>query len=130
VKFLRHFHLRTEQSGRDYEIFGSSEDHIRFVGGEAQEPIPYMMWCPKCGEIWARMPVDGSRREWRIIGGYCEQHPGPSTYVIHGSLMLNWEPELTAILPDDVIRREFDLHMRLWEKEQNEPRTSQTLPNS
>jgi hypothetical protein len=78
------------------------------------------MFCPTCGEIWARMPVGGSSQPWRIIGGYCEQHPGPSTYVVHGSLMLNWEPELTAILPDDVIRREFDLHMRLWEREQNE----------
>jgi hypothetical protein len=31
--------------------------------------------------------------------------------------MLAWEPELTEILPDEVIRREFELHMRLWDKE-------------
>jgi hypothetical protein len=115
VKFTRHFYVNNQygiETWLDY-----AEEHLRFVHGEAQHPQPYAMFCPTCGEIWARMPVDGSNREWRIIGGYCEQHPGASRYVVHGSLMLAWEPELTEILPDEVIRREFELHMRLWDKE-------------
>jgi hypothetical protein len=115
VKFIRHFNV-TNQYGIE-TCLGAAEDHLRFIHAEAQEPQPYAMFCPTCGEIWAKMPVDGSNREWRIIGGYCEQHPGPSRYTVHGSLMLAWEPELTEILPDEVIRREFELHMRLWDKE-------------
>lgn len=110
MAFVRHFFV-----GKQY--LGSSDDHLRFIHGEAQEPLPYCMFCPTCAEIWARLPVDGSSREWRVISHYCEAHPGPSKYVVHGSLMLNWEPELTAILPADAIRREFELHVRLWEKE-------------
>jgi len=37
--------------------------------------------------------------------------------MVPGSLMLAWEPELTDILPDEVIKREFALHLRLWDKE-------------
>ena len=129
MKFIRHFNV-TNQYGIE-TCLGAAEDHLRFIHAEAQEPQPYAMFCPTCGEIWAKMPVDGSNREWRIIGGYCEQHPGPSRYTVHGSLMLAWEPELTEILPDEVIRREFELHMRLWDKEtENEHRTSQALGSS
>ena len=115
MSFVRHFYLK-DQYGVE-SLLGSGTEHMRFVHAEAQQPQPYAMFCPTCGEMWARMPVDGSNREWRIIGGYCEQHPGPSRYVVHGSLMLQWEPELTAILPDEVIRREFEVHMRLWDRE-------------
>lgn len=114
MPFVRHFYVKT---GQDFEWLGDADDHVRFIHAEAQEPQSYAMFCPICGDIWARMPIYNSRREWRIIGGYCEQHPGPSRYVVHGSLMLNWEPELTAILPDEVIKREFEVHIRLWEKE-------------
>ena len=116
MTFIRHFLIRDHKDELPQHL-GIAEDHTRFVHAEAQQPAPYAMFCPTCGEIWARMPVDGSTRGWRIIGGHCEQHPGPSRYVVHGSLILNWEPELTAILPDEVIRREFELHLRLWDKE-------------
>lgn len=109
MQFFRHFYI-----GATY--LGSSEDHIRFIHGEAQQPVPYVMFCPACGEVWARMPVVNSMANWRIIGGYCELHGKSARYVVPGSLMLNWEPELTKILPDAVIRREFDLHVRLWER--------------
>ena len=107
--FFRQFYVNDQ-------YLGSSEDHIRFIHGEAQHPVPYVMFCPCCGEIWARMPVVNSMADWRIVGGYCERH-GKSRYAIAGSLMLQWEPELTAILPDGVIRREFELHLRLWDRE-------------
>jgi hypothetical protein len=107
--FFRQFYVNDQ-------YLGSSEDHIRFIHGEAQHPVPYVMFCPCCGELWARMPVVNSMADWRIIGGYCERH-GKSRYAIAGSLMLQWEPELTAILPDGVIQREFELHLRLWDKE-------------
>jgi len=108
MPYLRHFWL-----GNTY--LGSAEDHLRFVHAEVQQPQPYAMFCPTCGELWARMPVDGSSREWRIIGGYCERHPGTSRFVVPGSLILNWEPELYEILPEAVLRRELLLHLDLLE---------------
>jgi hypothetical protein len=110
--YFRHFRVYGK-------YLGSAQEHIRFIHGEAQEPVPYMMFCPACGEIWAEMAVVNSSAEWRIIGGYCEKH-GKSRYAIAGSLMLQWEPELTAILPDEVIKREFALHLRLWDKENDQ----------
>lgn len=115
----RHFHIHGQ-------YYGSGEEKLRYVHGELQQPAPYAMFCPHCGEIWARMPVDGSNREWVIIGGYCEQHPGPSRFVVHGSLILQWEPELYLSLSSEMIRREFEVHMRLWEKE-NVERTGTTV---
>jgi hypothetical protein len=110
MTYFRHFFI-------DGQYYGSGEDKIRFVHAEAQEPMPYAMFCPTCGEIWARMPVENSQREWRIIGGYCEKHPGVSPYVVHGSLILAWEPDLYDCMPPEMLKREFELHLRLWEKE-------------
>ena len=109
MTYLRHFWV-----GNTY--LGSAEDRLRFVHAEAQQPQPYAMFCPTCGEIWARMPVDGSQREWRIVGGHCEQHPGPSRFVVAGSLIMVWEPELYEILPEEVLKRELRLHLNLLEK--------------
>lgn len=113
MPFVRHFLLGAEN-------LGSAEDSLRFIHGEAQQPQPYAMFCPGCGEVWARMPVSGSNREWHVVNRHCEAHPGPSRYIVHGSLISNWEPELTAIFPDEVIKREFELHLRLWDSMQNE----------
>lgn len=110
MAFFRHFYVNGE-------YLGSSEDPSRIVHATLTQPIPYVMFCPVCGEIWARMPVVNSMADWRIIGGYCEKHQPPTRFMVPGSLILNWEPELTKILPDAVIRREFELHIRLWGKE-------------
>lgn len=105
---LRHFYIWGN-------YYGSAPERQRFVHGILQDPQHYAMFCPECGEIWARMPVDGVHTSnwWRIIGGNCERHPGPSRFVVAGSLMMEWEKELQEILPDGVIRREFELHMEL-----------------
>lgn len=48
---------------------------------------------------------------------YCEEHAGPDFRKVPGSLYLSWEPEFNETFPPEVIRREFELTLRLWEKE-------------
>lgn len=108
MSFLRHFFIKDQ-------YLGSGEDHLRFVHGEAQQPWPYAVFCSECGEIWARMPVDGSGREWAILGRHCEKHSRYS-HEVPGSLILNWEPELYKTFSAGMLRRELELHLNYWEK--------------
>lgn len=109
MAFVRHFFI-----GNSY--LGSGEDHLRFIHGEAQQPWPYAMFCPACGEVWARMPVDGSDREWSSMHRHCEAHSHYSREV-PGSLILAWEPELFKSFSPEMIEREFHLHLKYWERE-------------
>lgn len=111
MTFLRHFFI-----GNQY--LGCGQDKLRFVHGEAQQPWPYAVFCPACGDVWARMPVDGSDREWSSLHRHCEAHSRYSRE-IPGSLILSWEPELFETFSLEMIQREFTLHMRYTEK-QNE----------
>jgi len=112
MPYIRHFFV-----GDKY--YGSAEARKRIIHGELQEPQHYAMFCPECGEVWARMPVEGvtTPNWWRIIGGNCRRHPGPSPFVVAGSLMLNWEPELQEMLPEELLREwELPLHFEFWDK--------------
>lgn len=125
MPFFRHFYIR-EAYEKELTYRGSSDEHMRIVHAQLEQPAPYVVFCPVCGDIWARLPVVNSDREWQIRGGYCERHRQPTRFIIPGSLILDWEPELTAILPDAVVIREFNLHMRLWEKENGEVGSRET----
>ena len=109
--YTRHFYIWSN-------YYGAAEEHKRIIHAELHEPQHYAMFCPECGEVWARMPVDGvgTPNWWRIIGGNCERHPPTSRYVVGGSLILNWEQELTDLLPEAVLRRELELHLKLVEQ--------------
>lgn len=110
MTFPRHFIIHGQH-------YGTGQDHWRRVHEELQDPSPYALFCPHCVEIWAKMPVEGSKRNWMVYTVHCENHPGKSPYTIHGSVLLNWETELLKILPPEMVRREFEVHMKLWEKE-------------
>jgi hypothetical protein len=108
--FTRHFHINDS-------YFGSATEHRRQIHAQLDEPQHYAMFCPSCGDLWARMPVDGvtTLNWWRIIGGCCEKCQPASPYVLAGSLIMNWEPDLQKILPEAVVRREFELHLKWME---------------
>lgn len=112
MAFTRHFFV-----GKQY--LGSGPDRLRFIHGEAQQPWPYVVFCSDCGDIWARMPVDGSSREWGVLGRHCEAHSRYSRE-IPGSLIVDWEPELFETFSPEMIQREFDLHLKYLEKQNAE----------
>jgi hypothetical protein len=110
MTFSRHF-IVNEQS------FGTGQDHWRRVHGEVQDPSPYALFCPGCVRIWAKMPVEGSNRNWMVFTVPCEEHPEAELpYKLAGSVLFDWDSEILRLLPPEMVKREFELHMRYWEQ--------------
>lgn len=90
------------------------------IHGEKHAPKGSSYFCPKCGQIWAEVPVHCSNvmEEFQVQGGYCKDHPGPSPFTVAGSLLLSWEPEYSALLLTcpDVVRWEFMRHLEFIER--------------
>ena len=83
-----------------------------FIHGESQEPKQYAYFCPQCGEVWARCPIDNLRTQawWFSIHLPCRKHR-TSRFVVPGALSLAWEPEFAAVFPPGVVAWEFQRHL-------------------
>lgn len=101
-------------------FFGQSEVH--------DQAHSAAMFCPHCGQIWARVVVESPSAPWDIYQNGCILHPNVYIYTQgqpHGSII----PELfihcqdasagsgllLSNLPEGIIRREFDLLMSRME---------------
>jgi hypothetical protein len=68
--------------------------------------------CPECGEAWALLPVEGSKFSTEL--GLCHRHARDASTIsglIPGSLLRPWSQKLFQSLPNEVLRREFLLHL-------------------
>ena len=91
----------------------------------ASTPIPQhllcehsILWyCSSCGEVYARLPVDGPAR-WHAIEGCCSNClPAKSVWwQIPGSIWCSYNWQYNCQLPLEVIKREFKLALDYWEK--------------
>ena len=102
-------------------FLGSFVRPAAIVHAERQPPYSYAYFCTDCGEVWAKCPVtdsNGAVSKWQIQGGQCRKHPGPSPFVVAGSLLLSWEPEYSSLLLScpDVVQWEYDRHMAFFER--------------
>jgi hypothetical protein len=104
-------------------FLGSFIRPAAIVHAERQQPYSYAYFCPECGEVWARCPVQRigdnlSRSMYQIQGGYCRRHVGPSPFTVAGSLLLSWEPEYSNLLLScpDVVRWEWKRHNEFFER--------------
>jgi predicted RNA-binding Zn-ribbon protein involved in translation (DUF1610 family) len=96
------------------------------VGGEFLGPISYdsgradLRWqrsslayfCPKCGEVWARLAVADSRgvqQDFLCVHVSCEHHD--SRWHVPGSLLVDHAEQLFEDFPPDAVAREFRLHL-------------------
>jgi hypothetical protein len=97
-------------------FLGSFIRGLKQVHAQFDPPFSYAYFCPTCGEVWARCPIEG--RPFQIQGGYCRKHPGPSPYTVPGSLMLAWEPAYNDLLLScpDVVAWEFNRHLDYAER--------------
>ena len=78
----------------------------------------YALFCPHCGEIWARFAMQDSRgnhQSFEAIRVACIKHPDP--WNIPGSLLANHLERLLESLPPAAVRREFEVHLNYIEKE-------------
>ena len=72
----------------------------------------YAMFCPHCGEIWARLVMHNSRGEqcyFEVQRVSCERHP--DWWNVPGSMLVGHLEHLLADLPPDAVKREFAIHL-------------------
>lgn len=96
------------------------------VHAEYQPPYSHAWFCPDCGEVWAKASTYQSQpdeeltpdNKYTIEGGQCSKHPGPSPYHVPGTMLLAWDDEFNNLLLScpDAVKREFDLHMKFYER--------------
>lgn len=112
-----HFHA-TNRNGDNY--LGSCVRGMIRVHAEYQPPYSHAWFCPDCGEVWGRAVVVSGRYQGKftIEGGQCDRHPGPSPYHVPGTMLLAWDDEFNNLLLScpDAVKREFDLHMKFYER--------------
>lgn len=112
-----HFHV-TNRTGDNY--LGSCVRGMVRVHAEYQPPYSHAWFCPDCGEVWGRAVVVSGRYQGKftIEGGQCDRHPGPSPYHVPGTMLLAWDNEFNNLLLScpDAVKREFDLHIKFYER--------------
>jgi hypothetical protein len=68
--------------------------------------------CPECGDVWARILLlnsDGRPQQFEFQVVACERHK--DQWEVPGSLLAAGEGILD-LLPDQLVRREFELHLK------------------
>jgi len=88
------------------------------ASGISYYPTSLAFFCTKCGDTWARIVVNKS--DFRVEYGDCRKHEVDSLRISGerpGSLYRPWLSYLVDDLPIEVIRREFNLHLKYYERE-------------
>lgn len=77
---------------------------------------PLLVYCHKCGEVWARLPVEESTKPWGAVMGVCESCRDDFMIprMLPGSLLLNTHLEVVDNMPVEVWKRELELELKLW----------------
>lgn len=84
-----------------------------FVHEQHCSPHSLAWACPRCGEIWARSCVEGSR--FHFIPHECERCEALAPWLTHwlpGSLILLGSPDWNDSLPLSLWQRELEIHIR------------------
>lgn len=75
-------------------------------------------FCPHCGDVWGRIAVlDSAGRQMPLypITVACSQHP--DSWNVPGSMLAGDLGELLPLLPEPILRREFEIHLQKAERE-------------
>lgn len=101
-------------------LFASTGELVGFDPGNH----PELRWqresaayfCAYCGDIWERVILVDSRaksRPFEVMTVACLRHGG-------GSVLAHQFRDLLPLLPQDILRREFELHIQQAERENDE----------
>lgn len=72
-------------------------------------------FCPMCGEIWARVAVEG-QKQWISWSVQCDKHHSPYWPIIYGSMYLMWDRSFNDSMPEPALWREFDLALAHFDR--------------
>jgi hypothetical protein len=91
-------------------------------GNEDHVVVSWAFFCPLCQTIWAKHLILGDLKVWPRAQ-FCEECPEWDTWhPVPGSLLLEEgigliDESLLESLPEELIKREFNLHMRAIDSE-------------
>lgn len=89
---------------------------LELVHAQLQRAEGRAWFCETCGEVWARAVVEGG--VFRVLSAPCEDHLDSLMNIrIPGSLLIPLEKEFNDSLPLELWRREFELHVRFFERQ-------------
>lgn len=80
----------------------------------ARVPLSFAFFCRKCGDLWAKCPVEPSPGEsspWICYNIDCRKHQTPGNPAIPGSLQLPWLDPFNEVFPEAVTKWELDRHL-------------------
>lgn len=84
-------------------------------------PLSTGFFCRACGNAYAHCPVylpDGSMTSWRMISGICPRCPADGISP-PGSIWHYPEAAFFTDLPEPVLLREVDLHLKHFDRNRN-----------
>ena len=88
-----------------------------FVHATLSRPASLLYVCPRCGDVWARFPVQGPGRDsWQIMAKPCRQPDHAHGDSPGGSVWLSWDTALCEAFPDAVLRQELHRHLDWFER--------------
>lgn len=88
------------------------------ASGITYSPLSLAFFCQRCGDTWARIVVD--KAAFRVEYGDCRKHQVDRLSISSerpGSLYRPWLSYLVDDLPPEVVRREFNLHLKYYEEQ-------------
>ncbi len=101
---LRHFFIDGQYLGT-----GPAADYA-FRDERARKPWATAYFCPICGEVWARIAIDG--QQYHVYSLPCIKHIPKWEFTVYGSVWMDNERQLTDSFPPAVLARELDIHLK------------------
>ena len=103
---------------------GQSRRIPAWVHEQAAAPDSLAMFCPVCGEVWARFPVlinaTGKYVPFHVLTRNCWKHASEFLLNVPGSAWLSWDREFTNAFPREMLERELLLHLDHFHPEEKE----------
>lgn len=97
-----------------------SEGPFRFTSIPSRPARSGLYFCSVCGEVYGRvilMDNAGNPMPYIAWAGICSTCPPPSfLHSLPGSIWRGWDEDYTKSLPLELLQREFNLHLKDWEK--------------
>jgi hypothetical protein len=101
---------RTQHFFIEGQYLGEVLREPRLVEGQLLQPKSLLFYCGTCGDVWAKMPVDGC--EWLGYRMSCRKHADAYDSAFGrpgGSIIMSWESDLISTFPEGVLKRELNL---------------------
>lgn len=72
-----------------------------------------LYFCERCGEVYATVILQSLLvAPWQSYRGHCERCPKFPSPFLPGSIWREWDREFTESLPEEVLRKELEIHLK------------------